>query len=178
MNFDAQRFKALVHYIIWRTSHRDGFGATKLNKVLWFSDARAYLLHRKPITGATYIREKYGPVPQQIMPVRTELERDGIISVREEPYFGKKITRFSTREKPNTAIFSPEELQIVDWWIKHVAEDHTAESVSELSHDYMWEIAELGEQLPLYAVFATRIRAPQGKELEWAKAEAKRLGLT
>ena len=178
MKFDAQKFKALVHYIIWRAGHRDGFGATKLNKVLWFSDARAYMLHKKPITGATYIREKHGPVPQQIMPIRAELERDGVISISEEPYFKRKITRFRTREKPNTSIFSVDELQIVDWWIKHVDEDHSAESVSELSHDYMWEIAELGEQLPLYAVFATRVRAPRGKELEWAKAEAKRLGLT
>ena len=23
MHFDAQKFKALVHYIIWRTSHRE-----------------------------------------------------------------------------------------------------------------------------------------------------------
>jgi hypothetical protein len=30
----------------------------------------------------------------------------------------------------------------------------------------MWELAQLGEEIPLYAVFASRIRAPLGKELE------------
>ena len=79
--------------------------------------------------------------------------------------------------RPDTAMFSDQELSIVDWWTKHIDEDHTAGSISELSHDYTWEIASMGEEIPLYAVLASRIRAPRGQELEWAKAEAERLGL-
>ncbi len=178
MKYDAEKFKTLVHYVIWRAGRRDGFGAIKLNKVLWFADARAYMLHRKPITGATYIREKFGPVPRQMMPVRAELEAEGVITVREEPYYNKKITCFRTSERPDMTLFSTEELSIIDWWIKHIDGDHTANFISEQSHDYAWEIAAMGEEIPLYAVFAERIRAPRGKELEWAKAEAERLGLS
>lgn len=177
MPFDKEKFKALVLYIIWRAGHRVGFGAAKLNKVLWFSDARAYMLHGKPITGATYIREKRGPVPKEVMPVRAELEREGSIEIRQEPYYNHEITQFTAHAPPDISRFTPEELQIIDWWIRHIDEDHTANSISELSHDYMWEIAGMGEEIPLYAVFAPRIRAPRGKELEWAKAEAERLGL-
>ena len=57
MAFDREKFKQLVHYVIWN-GKRDWFGATKLNKVLWFADARAYVLTGRPITGATYIREE------------------------------------------------------------------------------------------------------------------------
>jgi hypothetical protein len=66
----------------------------------------------------------------------------------------------------------------VDWWIGHIDKDHTANSISEQSQDYTWEIARTSEEIPLYAVFAERIRAPRGKELEWSKAEAERLGLS
>lgn len=177
MAFDQEKFKALVLYIIWRAGHREGFGATKLNKVLWFVDARSYMMYRKPITGATYVREKHGPVPRQMMAVRDELVSEGRLAIAKEPYFSGEITKFKALEPPDVSAFSTEEMNLVDWWIKHVDEEHTAVSVSELSHDYMWELAQTGEDIPLYAVFASRIRAPLGKELEWAKAEAERLGL-
>ena len=51
MAFDREKFKQLVHYVIWKAGKRDWFGATKLNKVLWFADARAYVLTGRPITG-------------------------------------------------------------------------------------------------------------------------------
>ena len=177
MEFNRDKFKALTHYIIWRAGHRDGFGATKLNKVLWFADARSYMMYRRPITGATYLREKHGPVPREMMAVRDELTREGLVAISREPYFSGEITKFKALDAPDVSQFSQEEMNLIDWWIKHVDEDHTATSVSELSHDYMWELARMGEEIPLYAVFASRIRAPLGKELEWAKAEAERLGL-
>ena len=54
---------------------------------------------------------------------------------------------------------------------------HTAQSISDKTHDYGWEIARMGEEIPLYAVLAERVRHPRGDELEWARKEAERLGL-
>ena len=177
MRFDKEKFKALVLYVIWRAGHRDGFGATKLNKVLWFADARTYLLHKKPITGATYIREKYGPVAKQMASVDKELRQKGLIEIQKERHSKHDITKFRAFDRPDLSLFSDEELSIVDHWIKHVDEDQADDAQGELSPDYAWQIAEIGETIPLYAVLARRVRAPRGKELEWAKAEAVRLGL-
>jgi hypothetical protein len=47
----------------------------------------------------------------------------------------------------------------------------------EQSHDYAWEIAKLGEEIPYHATFANRIRDPEGEELAWASRRAKELGL-
>ena len=33
------KFKATVHYVIWKAGRRHTIGAIKLNKVLWFADA-------------------------------------------------------------------------------------------------------------------------------------------
>jgi hypothetical protein len=97
--FDREKFKSLVHYIIARAGNKPGFGATKLNKVLWFADARLFMLRGKPITGAAYIREKWGPVPQQIMPVRDELVKAGAFSrskLRTYRFSARKSCRPST----------------------------------------------------------------------------------
>lgn len=177
MSFDKEKFTALILYVIWKAGDSPGFGATKLNKVLWFSDARSYMLHGKPITGATYIREKFGPVPREFMPIKNEMTHNRQIEAWTDQYYSRPITKFRVLEQPQTGSFTEEERQIVDWWLTHIDEEHTADSISEQSHDYAWEIAEMGEVIPLYAIFANRIRAPKGKELEWAKAEAERLGL-
>ena len=176
--FDREKFKRLVHYVIWRAGERDGFGAVKLNKILWFSDARAFMLRGKPITGASYIREKWGPGPRPMMPIRKELEREGAIRVWTDRHFDLPSTRFQALRAPvDLNIFDADEIKTVDWWIEHIDKDHTAGSASEESHDYAWEIAEMGEELPYHAVFATRMRQPDDAEMEWARRRAKELGL-
>lgn len=49
MSFEREKFKRLFHYVVWKAGKKDGFGATKLYKVLWFSEARTYLLTGEPI---------------------------------------------------------------------------------------------------------------------------------
>lgn len=178
MRFDRKKFKALVHYIIWRAGDIPGFGATKLNKVLWFADAGMYVLRGKPITGATYIRERWGPVPKPMMPIRGELEQEGAIRVWGDRFFDRPSTRFKAFRAPDVSFIPKEELQKVDWWIDHIAKEHTAESISEKSHDYGWEIYERGEEIPYRAFLAERIREEMPPaDREWAEKRAKELGL-
>ena len=177
MQFDQNKFKSLLHYIVWKTGDADGFGATKLYKVLWFSDARAYMLQGEPITGETYVREKYGPLPRHALSLIDELSREGAIRVTADVYFGKSIRHFHSLRLPDKLALTDRQREIVEYWIKHIADEHTAASISEESHDYAWEIATLGEEIPYHAIFATRIREPDGEELKWASDKAKELGL-
>ncbi len=173
MQFNADKFKRAIHYIVWKAGNRKGFGATKLNKVLWFADARVYVLHRRHMTGATYIREKYGPVPKQMMPARSALEKARIIEIWKDD----KQTKFRTKTKPDMSIFDSDELKALDFWIDEIDKEHTATSISDKTHDYGWDIAVMGEEIPLYAILAERARHPRGEELEWARKAAERLGL-
>jgi hypothetical protein len=145
---------------------------------LWLADARSFVLTGKPITGAKYVRERWGPVPHQMMPVRIELEREGIIRVWKERYYDRPTTRFKALVPPTTGIFTGAELQTINHWINYVADEHTAASIGEESHDYAWEIAKEGEDIPYYAFLVSRLRPSKGHELKWAKEEARRLGLT
>lgn len=174
MAHDQEKFKRLVHYVIWRAGKRDWFGATKLNKVLWFADSRAYVLTGKSITGASYTRQEHGPCPRAVMPVRDELLAEGAIRVTWEG----SLTRFVALFPPDTTIFTKDEISAADWWIDHISADHTAGSISEASHDYAWEIAAMGETIPLHAALVTRIREePSPEAMRWAKEAAARLKL-
>ncbi len=173
MRLDFEKFKKAVHYVVWKVGSHKGFGATKLNKALWFADARVYVLKGHPITGVKYIRQKYGPVPNAVMPAREALEKDGLIEIWRD----ERQTRFRTKVKPDMSSFADYEIQALDHWIKVIDEDHTADSISDKTHDYGWMIAKMGEEIPLYAILAERVRRPQGEELEWARKEAERLGL-
>jgi Protein of unknown function (DUF4065) len=175
-HFDRDKFRALVLYVIWRTGEVRDFGTTKLNKVLWFSDARAFEAYGRSITGETYVRQKFGPVPRDIVSVLKELQDEGLIQAWSEPFFDFEVIRYRAHEPPATSLFTADELGLIDWWIKHIAEQHTAASISETSHDYAWKIAKMGEELPFHAFLASRIRQPRDEELEWAKSAADQLG--
>ena len=163
-----------MHYVIWKVGKHDWFGATKLNKVLWFADARAYTLTGHSITGETYTRGEFGPVPQHILPVRSELVREHAIKETKEG----KLTRLVALIPAQPNWFTEKELQTIDWWVAHIDKDHTANSISEQSHDYVWEIAKMGEELPLYAYRVARIQEPSESDLKRLKDRVKVLGLS
>ena len=174
MQYDPEKLKRLFHYVAWKAGRRDWFGAPKLYKVLWFADARQYVLTGKSITGETYIREKHGPIPRHALQIRAQLEAAKAVRITKEG----TLTRIVALTTPDVkTLFTPEELKVVDYWIDHIANDHTAASISDKSHDYAWEIAKTGEELPLNAIFANRIREPTDTEMEKFRQRAKSLGL-
>lgn len=174
MDFDKTKFKRLVHYVALKAGKRDWFGATKLNKVLWYADARTYVLHGHSITGETYVRQQHGPVPKHIIPIRTEMEREGTIKCFKDG----SLTRVVALTPADPMWFSQEELRSINHWIDHIDQYHTAQSISEKTHDYVWEIAKMGEELPLYAYRVLRIPEELREEdLTRLKSRARELGL-
>lgn len=174
--FDIERLKQLFHYVIRAAGGRPGFGAVKLYKIAWFSDARAFALRGKSITGATYVREEHGPIPKVARAARSALVKSGAISETRgvKEYEG---WRFRSLRDPGPLPFSQEEMDIVNYWITHIDEDHTAQTISEESHDYGWEIARTGEELPMVAFLASRGRRPSDVEMSKFEAWAHELGL-
>jgi Protein of unknown function (DUF4065) len=175
MSFNREKFKALVSYIVWKTGDVHGFGLTKLNKVLWFSDVRSYEAYGKSITGESYVRQPYGPVSQHAEEVINELIAENSIQKCSESFFQHQVKGLTANQRPDTSQFDADELGLIDWWIRHIGEDHTAVSISEMSHDYGWKIVPNGYSLPYKSFLAKRLRPPAGEELDWAMASAKEL---
>ena len=169
MNFDRSRFKSLVHYICTKCPDPTKLGATKLNKILWFSDTLFYLNHGRPITGETYVKRNYGPVPQNILSVLAELEAEGALEIRETNFHGLQKREFLATGAADPSPFSPEELTLIDDVIDEITNQHTATSISELSHMYCWEAAADSEPIPYHALFAYRRGEITDKDVAWAQ---------
>lgn len=152
---NQSKFKSLVHYVIAsRCNSPETLGAVKLNKVLWLSDLLAFYERGRAITNVRYIKRQFGPVPAPILPVLRELEEEGIVTIRGASHFGKRKKEYISNVPIDGSFLTKDEVKAVHWAIDLVCEQHTAKSISNASHDHIWKIAEDGEEIPLFTVFA------------------------
>jgi hypothetical protein len=142
-----QRFRELVLYICEKCATDPKYGATKLNKILYFSDFLGYARFGEPITGFEYQREKNGPVPKRM--IRTgELAMQPVKLVS-----GLVQHRYVNLREPRLKAFTPEQIALVDSIIEKFW-GFNADEVSDFSHQMVgWKIAQPGESIPYESVF-------------------------
>jgi hypothetical protein len=163
IEFNREKFRQLVLYIAAASEDDPRFGATKLNKVLYFSDFEAFGLFGTPITGATYQKLDHGPAPREILPVLREMEAEGSIRREEHRYFHLLQKRVVPEERPDTTVFGAHEIELVDAVLIELR-DLDASQVSALSHlDVGWRLAKPGEAIP-YATAYISDRRPRSHE--------------
>lgn len=137
INFEEQKFKELILHIATKCEDDRYYGATKLNKILFYSDFLAYAIFGRPITGADYFALPYGPAPRLLLPVTKQMSIDSEIAWK--IHYSQQ--RFIALREPNYDEFSAKEIALVDRVID-VLRDADAESVSELSHLFLgWQAA-------------------------------------
>ncbi len=178
--FDREKFKKLVHYIIWKCPDPAKLGSVKLHKILWRSDTRRYLVSGQPITGAKYVKRQFGPCAVALKAVVSELASERAIKTWRDTKFAgpyEKDVYEALRDAP-VDFLTPEEKGTVDHWTKLICMETTAKNISDETHGHAWEIAALGEELPMQSVLAEeRGREPNEEELAWATKRAKERGL-
>lgn len=167
LNFD--KLKAAVHYVCEKASNPDCLGSIKLNKVLLYADQYSYLVRGRSITGETYIKRQFGPVPKHILAVREALQEEGKIKRGRAAFFSHIKDEFISISDPDLTMFDGEEISYIDQAFEHVCLKNTATSISEETHDDIWRMAEIGEELPLSTVFASRLEEIDEEDVEWAR---------
>ena len=168
-NQDQTKLTRLAHYICFQCHDPSVLGATKLNKILWYADLIAYLKTGKQITGETYIKQQFGPLPKHILGVIEDLQERKDLVTREVPFFGKQKREYIALTEPDISMFTPEEISIVDSVMDVVCHKHTAASISLASHDVIWKLAEIGEEIPMYAALASELGEVTEKDIRWAQ---------
>jgi hypothetical protein len=124
------------------------------------------------MTGATYIKREYGPVPRQLSESLRRLESRGALRVRHVTHpLGNAMTQYLALDTPSLAGFATDEISLVDEIIQTICDEHTAESISRASHHYAWKVAEIGEVLPYEAIFVSRFAEIDEDAVSWARAE-------
>jgi hypothetical protein len=139
----------LILYVSARLAGDPSFGATKLNKVLFFTDFISYRENRVAVTGAVYQKLDYGPAPRRLLPVQQRLVADGDAEVEERTYLGYRQRRLIPLRDADESLFSSAELRLVDEVIDAL-KGVSAVSVSDVSHRLSvgWQIAAKGDDIP------------------------------
>jgi hypothetical protein len=151
--FKEDKFKELVLYIAEKCMDDPAFGATKLNKILYFADFYAYGESGVPITGATYGKLPCGPAPRQLVSVREELSNTGDICIRKATYHGYPQERVIPIREANLDLFTAKEIALVDDIIQKLWGINAA-NISDYTHRLAgWRIAEDGDDIPYESVF-------------------------
>lgn len=159
MKFQRNKFRELIVYIAEQTADDPGFGDTHLNKVLYWSDFRAYNEMGHPVTGARFFKLPYGPAAKPLVGVRDEMVTEGVVKLV-QPNPGSKKARKTIPQRPaNIKIFRQDEIQLVDEVIREL-KGRTATAVSRRSHkEPGWKLVEMYEDIPYEAALIARDHA-------------------
>lgn len=149
----AQRFRELIVYISNKCERDQYFGAIKLNKILYYSDFRAYERFGVSLTGRPYFRLKFGPAPRPLVIIQGELIEEGAIRLEQAPGPGGfEQKRTIALRAPVLEHFTGDELALVDQVIADLW-NQTAAEVSDASHDIRWRVLEDRDGLPYEFAF-------------------------
>ncbi|HWD09194.1 MAG TPA: type II toxin-antitoxin system antitoxin SocA domain-containing protein [Actinomycetota bacterium] len=147
-----------------------GYGATKLNKALFFSDLLHYKRHGTPISGAVYDRLPRGPAPRGILAVRRGLVEAGDATLHQVGYLGYVQTRLVPLRAPAPGVIGSTALQMVHEVCAALAGHSHANVLG-------WQLAAEREEIPYHSIFLSSA-VPARADLQRGAAVAAERGLT
>jgi hypothetical protein len=168
------KLRQLILYIASRCEYDRMFGATKLNKILYYADFLSYREYGEPITGVPYMKLENGPAPVHLVIERDKMIKDGLIALREQPLYKGVQKRIVPLTEADLSPFSGREIALVDYVIEQLR-DQTATEVSDLSHGRVWRIAGEKEVIPYEAALLSEDDLTQA-DIEKAKKLARERG--
>lgn len=152
---NEEKLKQLILYLADKCEDDPAFGRVKLNKLLYFIDAFAYGQFGQPVTGVEYMKQEQGPVPRRLLPVRNEMQRDGLITEREKHISGlsNPLVKVIALKSPDLSAFTAQEIAHIDEIIE-LCSKATGTKLSDITHRWRgWNAAGIGETIPYEAIF-------------------------
>jgi hypothetical protein len=148
-----EKFKEIILYIAQQSEGDSSFGATKLNKILFFCDFLSYRAYGESITGQRYFKLPYGPAPRPLVPVVNELIEEGACIKLQRSRFGLLQDTIIAKREADLDIFKPRDIALVDHVLRELR-NNDAKEVSLLSHEFIgWQLAGDLEDIPYETIF-------------------------
>jgi hypothetical protein len=160
--FEREKFRHLILYFSKRGADEGlVIGSTKLNKLLFFTDFRAYAELGTPVTGARYQRLELGPAARAMLPVREEMVSELGEAHFEDRGADDKAAVLIADAEPDLSLFSPEELGIADAVFEELRHLN-AKAASDYSHyrSAGWRVMENGDDIPYESAWVSTDPAP------------------
>jgi len=156
---DKKAFKNTVLLII-ELSGPNGIGAVKLNKSLLVCDAMYYALHKESFTNASYVKDHFGPVPDNnAMNIIDKMINEGDIIVTEKKYGNKKIEKnhvLAPGVKVPRDDFSDDDIERISHIVKEVMK-MSANELSNTTHDREYHKTYKNDLIDLNEIFEWRV---------------------
>jgi len=145
------------------------YGATKLNKALFFGDFLHHKRHGRPISGAAYQRLPRAPAPRDLLAVRRGLCDRGEAAVETRAHLGHVQQRLLPLRPPRQEVFEATEVQVVA---------EVCDALRGHSHANVlgWQLAAEREDIPYESAFLST-STPARADIERALALADERGL-
>lgn len=150
---NMSKFKEVLLYVLERVGGFPNVGETVLNKLLYFIDFDHYERFEEQLIGATYIKNKHGPTPNELICLKKEMLAKKELKKIVVNYFGKQQNRYIPIREPNLSILNGNEIKTIDEVLdKHAKKN--ADQISDYSHkDVPWIVTKIGGPINYEAVF-------------------------
>jgi len=151
--FQRNKFEEVLLYLLEKTAGKPNIGETVIYKLLYFADSNYYEMYEEQMTGATYRKLQYGPVPAEFTAIVEEMEKAKVLRVIKDRYYGYQLKRYIPEKKPNLKLLKASEKDILDKVIEQYS-DWSAKRISEYSHNDMpWKATKQGDIIDYELVF-------------------------
>lgn len=172
---DTRKMEELILYLASLSEFDPHFGATKLNKLLFFCDFTAYSRLGKSITGYDYQRWDHGPRPSHLDELMTDMHEKKVLATEFRQRFDYPQHRSYALRDADLKLFTPEEIALIHFIVEKY-KNMNARGISEESHEFIgWKLAATHETIP-YSVSKIRTKPElTPKEEQYARELAKSL---
>jgi transcriptional regulator with XRE-family HTH domain len=148
-----EKFMQVLLYILERCAGKPNVGETVLNKLLYFSDFNYYELYEEQMTGASYRKLPFGPVPQRMDVVLQHMVEHQILQRVKTEYHGYIQSRYLPLQKADLRLLKGSETEVIDRVIEQMG-NWSASAISDWSHkDMPWLATMEGEEIDYELAF-------------------------
>lgn len=164
---ERSKLCSLVHYIVSRVDNPALLGATKLQKIIWFSEGARVLHGLERLTPAKFVRRQHGPFSGDIEFALELLKQHGAIAEARDRDAQYAPREFRSLRQPDMSLLAKDEIATIDDEIARISLQHSATSVSQETHDGLWEAMTDGDEMPPSIILAKDLRPSTTSEIEW-----------
>lgn len=144
-NLNIDKFVNILLYLLEKCAGKPNVGEKLIYKLLYFADFNYYELYEEHLTGASYLKISYGPIPQDFeLIIEKMLESKRIKRIKTDYQKSKQI-RYIPLEKSNLKELKASEKEVLDSVIDQFSNWSTS-AIEEYSHkDLPWLVSKEGE---------------------------------
>ncbi|SRR5712691_3213390 len=173
IQFDRAKLLDVVHYVCAKVPVAE-LGRVRLHRILYLSDMLHFTATGRPLTGADYQKQPFGPYARYLVSAIRALKDNGSLDVRRRHYFGFPKHDFIALRPFDSSRLAGEELRLIDDVIDFVCGKSTRE-FSELNPDAALEVIAMGERIPYFTAFYFYPVEITDEDVAWGEAEARRI---